>query len=343
MIKIKKDQINNEVSSILAQKDYDRALSFLTRESSSTFKGDIFELFLAEMFRGNGWLTRVVAGNGDLGADILLYHPSNPKKVKVIVQAKNHGRPLAFDDCRLALVKLEEKAAGEHDCSQFMICSVSGFVDSCRELEAFNLSLLDFKSLKGYISSYSRDNIVKPEVLLYSHNKLSYEAIKRDLENHRFTCVVQATGTGKSFIIARLVQDYICKRVILVSPSNFIFLQFKKNFTWIFDDVEFVTFQGLLSSDSEDLAKGYDLIVIDEFHRYGASQWGPRVNELIKLNPKAKVVGTSATPIRYLDNSRNIVNELFEGRISYSLPLPKALVKGILPNPVYVSALFDIG
>ena len=33
-------------------------------------KGPVFEWYLAELYAGNGWLTKIQGGRGDLGADI---------------------------------------------------------------------------------------------------------------------------------------------------------------------------------------------------------------------------------------------------------------------------------
>ena len=66
-------------------------------------KGSIFEWYLAELYRGNGWLTKIGGRRGDSGADILLYHPKTPSKVSLIVQAKNHAIPLTFDQTKIEL------------------------------------------------------------------------------------------------------------------------------------------------------------------------------------------------------------------------------------------------
>ena len=81
-------------------------------------KGKIFEQYLAELYAGNGYLVKVQGGRGDLGADILLYHPKTPNQVSFIIQAKNHAKPLTFDQTRIELVKFEEKAITKYNCQQ---------------------------------------------------------------------------------------------------------------------------------------------------------------------------------------------------------------------------------
>ena len=34
----------------------------------------------------------------------------------------------------------------------------------------------------------------------------------------------------------------------------------------------------------EELAKKYDIIVLDEYHRCGAKEWGTKVKELLKIS-----------------------------------------------------------
>lgn len=59
-----------------------------------------------------------------------------------------------------------------------------------------------------------------------------------------------------------------------------------------------------------------DYIILDEFHRCGAQQWGAGVRQLMNCFPAAKLLGLSATNIRYLDNQRDMAQELFDGCIA---------------------------
>ena len=49
------------------------------------------------------------------------------------------------------------------------------------------------------------------------------------------------------------------------------------------------------------------LVILDEMHRAGALSWGKAVKYVLHENNTAKVVGLSATPIRFLDNNRDMV------------------------------------
>lgn len=72
----------------------------------------------------------------------------------------------------------------------------------------------------------------------------------------------------------------------------------------------------------------------------GAEQWGNAVQRTIAANPGAKLLGLSATNVRYLDNMRDMADELFEGHIASEISLGEAIVRGILPTPKYVTTVF---
>ena len=64
------------------------------------------------------------------------------------------------------------------------------------------------------------------------------------------------------------------------------------------------------------------------------------IPRLIDSYPQAKVLGLSATSVRYLDNQRDMAQELFDGNIASEMTLGEAIVRGILPAPRYVTTVF---
>ena len=78
--------------------------------------------------------------------------------------------------------------------------------------------------------------------------------------------------------------------------------------------------------------------MLDEFHRAGAKEWGIGVQKLLSMHEDAKVLGTSATPIRYLDSLRNMADELFNNNFAVNMSLADAIREKILPLPVYVTS-----
>ena len=53
------------------------------------------------------------------------------------------------------------------------------------------------------------------------------------------------------------------------------------------------------------------------------------------------VLGLSATAIRYLDNRRDMTDELFDGNVVSEMTLGEAIVRGILAPPKYILSIFS--
>lgn len=173
---------------------------------------------------------------------------------------------------------------------------------------------------------------------LYPHNREAYEAVMNHFDSgNQKACIVHATGTGKSYVIAAVADHF--KKVMVVAPNNYIIAQVQG--TVDRNDVDFTTYTQLLfDAEAGKINKEqYDLIVFDEFHRTGAKRWAEGVQHVMQLNPDAKIFGTSATPIRYLDNGRDIAEELFEGQVMSTLSVQDAWIQKILIPPVYVIGL----
>ncbi len=166
------------------------------------------------------------------------------------------------------------------------------------------------------------------------------------LENTGKAAVIHPTGTGKSFIGFKLCEDNPAKRICWLSPSEYIFKTQVENLRkcadgYTPDNIAFFTYAKLMNVSEAELKEiKPDYIVLDEFHRCGAKMWGNGVNALLGMYPDVPILGLSATAIRYLDNQRNVADELFDGCIASEMTLGEAIVKGILAPPKYVLAVF---
>ena len=170
---------------------------------------------------------------------------------------------------------------------------------------------------------------------LLPHNNEAYLKVIEHFKNNNRAAVVHATGTGKSYIIAA-VADKFPGKVIVLAPNYFVLDETRKLCS---ERIEFRTFASLMLDESP--ADDYQLICIDEFHRAGAEEWGKGVARLLEANPNAKVIGTTATAIRYLDGQRNMADELFDGNVVSSLSLREAIDRGIIQEPTYVASLYS--
>jgi len=107
------------------------------------------------------------------------------------------------------------------------------------------------------------------------------------------------------------------------------------------ENLEFMTYSKLMLCADSFSDRKFDYIVLDEFHRCGASQWGKGVQKLLFKHPEAKVLGLSATNVRYLDGQRDMAEELFEGCVASKMTLGEAMAEKILPAPRYVVSMYS--
>ncbi len=182
---------------------------------------------------------------------------------------------------------------------------------------------------------------------LFEHNQTAYESAVTMLTKQQKAAIVHPTGTGKSFIGFKLCEDNPDKTICWLSPSRYIYQTQIENLKEVSNgyepkNVNFYTYAKLMLMSEEELAEIQpDYIILDEFHRCGAELWGTGVHKLLNMYSNAYVLGLSATAIRYLDNQRNMTEELFDGNIASEMTLGEAIVRGILQPPKYVLSIFS--
>jgi len=183
---------------------------------------------------------------------------------------------------------------------------------------------------------------------LFEHNKTAYEAAVRMLTERGKAAVIHPTGTGKSFIGFKLCEDNPDKTICWLSPSRYIYQTQLENLAETSDgyqpeNVKFYTYAKLMNVTEDEIAEiKPDYIILDEFHRCGAELWGAGVDVVLKAYPDVPVLGLSATAVRYLDNQRDMTDELFDGNVASEMTLGEAIVRGILAPPKYILSVFSI-
>ena len=195
-----------------------------------------------------------------------------------------------------------------------------------------------------------RKGVNKVALRLFEHNEKAYRAAVRMMNQYGKAAIVHPTGTGKSYIAFKLIEDNPEKVVIWLSPSEYIFKTqlegLKRNDPdFPLANVHFYTYAKRMCCTQAQLdeiaAQKPAYIILDEFHRAGAECWGESTVALLKLCPDAKFLGLTATNIRYLDNNRDMAEELFDSRVASNMTLGEAVVMGILPAPKYVTTVYQ--
>ncbi len=181
---------------------------------------------------------------------------------------------------------------------------------------------------------------------LYQHNEIAYNSAVSMLADTGKAAIIHPTGTGKSFIGFKLCEDNPSKTVCWLSPSEYIFKtqieNLKESSDYKPENIKFITYAKLMLMSQEDIkAISPQYIILDEFHRCGAEMWGQGTARLLNAYPQVPILGLSATNIRYLDNQRDMADELFDGNIASEMTLGEAIVRGILNPPKYIQSIYS--
>lgn len=181
------------------------------------------------------------------------------------------------------------------------------------------------------------------KVDLLPHNQEAYEKIRSEIENgKRKLALSHATGTGKSYLIAKLFEDYSEDKKLVLIPSLYIKDQIEKIFQkYSIQNADVVLYQKLIKmTDEEIAAMDYSMIALDEYHHDTSKIWGKKVRRLLDTHMQSLIFGTSATPVR--SDGVNTIDELFKGNCVSELPLSECIAKKIVPLPKYVGALYKL-
>ena len=192
---------------------------------------------------------------------------------------------------------------------------------------------------------------------LYEHNEETsskvFDAFNKD---EKRVAIVQATGTGKSYVALNLLLKYKDKKALYIVPSNAIIEHLKeiisKNNLSIekdFPNLEFRTYQSLINLSREELSKlKVDLLVTDELHHLGALVWGKRINDIVETHPDMLLFGMTAYTVRdratayERDMTNPETDELFSGKVVSYYDLCDAMIDGVLPKPIYKAAYINL-
>ena len=199
----------------------------------------------------------------------------------------------------------------------------------------------------------NNDNILN----LYEHNEeTSSKVFDTFNKDEKRVAIVQATGTGKSYVALNLLLKYKDKKALYIVPSNAIIEHLKeiisKNNLSIekdFPNLEFRTYQSLINLSREELSKlNIDLLVTDELHHLGAPVWGKRINDIVETHPDMLLFGMTAYTVRdratayERDMTNPATDELFSGKVVSYYDLCDAMIDGVLPKPIYKAAYINL-
>ena len=236
-----------------------------------------------------------------------------------------------------------------------------------------DLTLEEIEAFVGY-------NKVKGlNLSLYSYQRSALENIDRLFESKDFACAILPTGAGKSYVALAEMYERVMKnpeeKILYLAPNEEILNQMKqlirkvykpeehlgedinKVISRVFKNVQFATYQDLKDYKADDVkdkfASDYNLIVFDELHRTGASEWKNSVESLlIQQESYPKILGITATPQRDVDmlnmadywayqygyTEEEIVND---EHLAINMDIIEAIQSGIIYSPKVISCLYS--
>lgn len=143
-------------------------LSTPSAKSTTKYKGDIFEYFIAGLYEGLGYTAVVGGGKNDKGADIVLYKGTPQLRAEAVIQAKNYKSPVSKDTLRTAYLKFfGDKFSGEAGCAQiyqckhFIIITLNGFIQSADKFlppKGHTIDHYDWSNVCDLIEAYAKHN-----------------------------------------------------------------------------------------------------------------------------------------------------------------------------------------
>lgn len=174
-------------------------------------------------------------------------------------------------------------------------------------------------------------------IKLLPHNLPTFSSAMSHLTSSRRVAVIQATGTGKTYITMAIMEEFPDTKILYVLPRKAMIDNIRLYPEWNETNVIFVTYAYLLNHNIDVSDR---LVILDEFQYAGAKVWGKPIIDIMKN--ALYVVGLSATPIRYLDSERNMAVELFKGNIVYGTSLKEAFDLGIFKKFYYYAMISDV-
>lgn len=188
------------------------------------------------------------------------------------------------------------------------------------------------------------------DIKLFPHNEKAYQNLVTSLDEYPLAFIEHATGTGKTPLILKYLYVMMrMSRILFVSLHDEMFDPlFGKQMKTLgmkredFKKFETLIYHNLIKQDPRKLIEEYDCFVFDEAHHCGAPKWSKIVEgikeEVLKRKDK-KMIGLTATGIRYLDNYMDVCEKFFDGHLASRLGVAEAILKALLPAPLYINSI----
>lgn len=177
------------------------------------------------------------------------------------------------------------------------------------------------------------------------------------LNEHNRCIIIRPTGWGKTWLLTEIISMY--KSVLYLYPSEVIADTVRGRYKALFADsldpdtiasintlksfgnVTMMTYMKLINLDDKDFANmDYDLIILDEAHRAGATRTSQAISRLIQKHPNTHLLGATATPNRM--DAIDVTRMYFNDVTTYPYTVHDAIQDRMLPMPSYCYCTYDV-
>jgi len=328
------------------------------RTAYNIFKGNILEIFLEELFIGNGYIVNRIGERGKDGrCDLMVKYP-NDNSVRFIVQAKNWNIAINKYDIIKEFSKFQDNYKKRYNLNNNHFCFIAWkYVKEIKQILSSKLNIRVWDEsdiINKLFLNYNPKKTKKPQIFLESYQKSAFNKIIHYWNKNQKCYVEFATGTGKTYIIAKLVEKLIDEKnnkILILSPSKYINDRIKELLVTFLSSsnigrrfnptkiVNLLTYQ-YIYHNSHKIRKGcFSHIIMDEAHRAGAIQWFNKGLKKI-VGEKTKIVGFSATIERYSAGIN--ITEFLDNNCAGKLTLFQAMAREIIPTGKYVLSTRDV-
>lgn len=186
------------------------------------------------------------------------------------------------------------------------------------------------------------------EIQLFEHNEEAVRDMLKGLEESNFAFMERATGTGKSMILIKLMDELMHKkRVLFVTLHEAMYNQLL-NRDMIscgiskedFPQLDCMLYASIPKHTADWYYENYDYFIFDEAQHCGSPIWGEiigKLSELVGNSEDKKMIGATATRTRYLDDYKDVCREYFDNNLVNRLDLSEAILRELLPAPKYIN------
>lgn len=327
--------------------------------SENQFKGDVLEMLLEELFRGNGYIVeRLGEGGKDAGCDLLIKYPQD-NAIRFVLQAKNWSRNIEKPIIQMELQKFKDNYQRSYNLNHTNFCFVAwNYVKDIKSILKYRLNIKvwdEHDIIQNLFKNYKPAHPKAPEIILEPYQESAYKNILEFWTKNQRCYVEHATGTGKTYIIGKLSQRLLenaDNKILILSPSVYINERIEKllscfmpsnNIAKSFHEdkqVYLLTYQYLMFGAKKKTPSGnFTHIIMDEAHRAGAPIWHKEGLSSV-IGSVTRLVGLSATMQRYTGGID--IKSFLGNNCAGELSLFAAMARGILPLGDYVYSVLGI-